>query len=88
MWTTKNRARYERKGLRYPSDLTDVCCTPRCRGVWTGGCQVLDGVGNLKHGQDGNVVGTGADLAPLIGDCRALSVGCSPELGRQLTPDC
>jgi transposase len=23
MWTTKNRARYERKGLRYPSDLTD-----------------------------------------------------------------
>jgi len=23
MWTAKNRARYERKGLRYPSDLTD-----------------------------------------------------------------
>jgi len=23
MWTMKNRARYERKGLRYPSDLTD-----------------------------------------------------------------
>ena len=23
MWTTKNRARYERKDLRYPSDLTD-----------------------------------------------------------------
>ena len=23
MWTTKNRARYERKGLRYESDLTD-----------------------------------------------------------------
>ena len=24
MWTTENRARYERKGLRYPSDLTDA----------------------------------------------------------------
>ncbi len=23
MWTAANRARYERKGLRYPSDLTD-----------------------------------------------------------------
>lgn len=23
MWTAENRARYERKGLRYPSDLTD-----------------------------------------------------------------
>jgi transposase len=23
MWTTANRARYERRGLRYPSDLTD-----------------------------------------------------------------
>lgn len=23
MWTAKNRARYERRGLRYPSDLTD-----------------------------------------------------------------
>jgi len=23
MWTAKNRARYDRKGLRYPSDLTD-----------------------------------------------------------------
>jgi transposase len=24
IWTTKNRARYDRKGLRYPSDLTDA----------------------------------------------------------------
>ena len=24
MWTTENRARYDRRGLRYPSDLTDV----------------------------------------------------------------
>ena len=23
MWTTKNRARYDRSQLRYPSDLTD-----------------------------------------------------------------
>ena len=23
MWTTKNRAKYNRDGLRYPSDLTD-----------------------------------------------------------------
>ena len=23
MWTAKNRARYDRKGLRYPSDMTD-----------------------------------------------------------------
>ena len=23
MWTTENRARYERRGLRYPSDLAD-----------------------------------------------------------------
>ena len=23
MWTTENRTRYDRKGLRYPSDLTD-----------------------------------------------------------------
>jgi transposase len=23
MWTTENRARYDRKGLRYPSDLSD-----------------------------------------------------------------
>ena len=23
MWTTKNRARYDRSKLRYPSDLTD-----------------------------------------------------------------
>lgn len=23
MWTNANRARYERRGLRYPSDLTD-----------------------------------------------------------------
>ena len=23
MWTTQNRARYDRSGLRYPSDLTD-----------------------------------------------------------------
>jgi transposase len=24
MWTSKNRARYDRSKLRYPSDLTDV----------------------------------------------------------------
>ena len=24
MWTTENRPQYERKGLRYPSDLTDA----------------------------------------------------------------
>jgi len=24
MWTAENRARYERRGLRYPSDLTDA----------------------------------------------------------------
>ncbi len=24
MWTTENRARYERRGLRYPTDLTDA----------------------------------------------------------------
>ena len=24
MWTTENRARYDRRGLRYPSDLTDA----------------------------------------------------------------
>lgn len=24
MWTTENRGRYERKGLRYPSDLTEA----------------------------------------------------------------
>lgn len=24
MWTTKNRARYDRSGLRYPTDLTDA----------------------------------------------------------------
>ena len=24
MWTAENRAKYERKGLRYPSDLTDA----------------------------------------------------------------
>ena len=24
MWTTENRPRYDRKGLRYPSDLTDA----------------------------------------------------------------
>jgi transposase len=24
MWTTENRPKYERKGLRYPSDLTDA----------------------------------------------------------------
>ena len=24
MWTTENRPRYERNGLRYPSDLTDA----------------------------------------------------------------
>ena len=23
MWTPENRSQYERKGLRYPSDLTD-----------------------------------------------------------------
>ena len=23
MWTTENRPRYDRRGLRYPSDLTD-----------------------------------------------------------------
>ena len=23
MWTSENRGRYERSGLRYPSDLTD-----------------------------------------------------------------
>ena len=23
MWTAKNRGRYDRSGLRYPSDLTD-----------------------------------------------------------------
>ena len=23
MWTNENRARYDRRGLRYPSDLTD-----------------------------------------------------------------
>ena len=23
MWTKENRARYDRRGLRYPSDLTD-----------------------------------------------------------------
>jgi hypothetical protein len=23
MWTNENRARYDRSGLRYPSDLTD-----------------------------------------------------------------
>ena len=24
MWTDENRGRYDRKGLRYPSDLTDA----------------------------------------------------------------
>ena len=24
MWTQENRARYDRNGLRYPSDLTDA----------------------------------------------------------------
>jgi transposase len=24
MWTTENRPRYDRNGLRYPSDLTDA----------------------------------------------------------------
>jgi hypothetical protein len=24
MWTNENRARYDRAGLRYPSDLTDA----------------------------------------------------------------
>jgi hypothetical protein len=24
MWTSENRPRYDRKGLRYPSDLTDA----------------------------------------------------------------
>ena len=24
MWTTENRPQYDRKGLRYPSDLTDA----------------------------------------------------------------
>ena len=24
MWTAENRARYKRRGLRYPSDLTDA----------------------------------------------------------------
>jgi len=24
MWTAENRARYERRGLRYPADLTDA----------------------------------------------------------------
>src|SRR5690348_2402253 len=24
MWTTENRAKYDRSGLRYPSDLTDA----------------------------------------------------------------
>lgn len=24
MWTAETRARYDRKGLRYPSDLTDA----------------------------------------------------------------
>src|SRR5258708_32789590 len=24
MWTSKNRCQYERKGLRYPTDLTDA----------------------------------------------------------------
>ena len=24
MWTAENRARYERRGLRYPTDLTDA----------------------------------------------------------------
>ena len=26
MWTDENRARYDRKGRRYPSDLTDKKC--------------------------------------------------------------
>ncbi len=26
MWTNENRGRYERSGLRYPSDLTDEEC--------------------------------------------------------------
>ena len=24
MWTSENRAKYDRSGLRYPSDLTDA----------------------------------------------------------------
>jgi transposase len=39
MWTTENRARYDRNHLRYPSDLTDaewalieLCIPPAKRG--------------------------------------------------------
>jgi hypothetical protein len=29
MWTAKNRARYDRSRLRYPSDLTDAAIVPQ-----------------------------------------------------------
>ena len=40
MWTVKNRARYERRGLRYPTDLTDeewALAAPHIRPAKRGG---------------------------------------------------
>jgi hypothetical protein len=31
MWTSKNRGRYDRSALRYPSDRTDGSCRSGCR---------------------------------------------------------
>jgi hypothetical protein len=41
MWTSKNRARYDRSKLRYPSDVTDEemgadCTADPARQVWRG----------------------------------------------------
>jgi Transposase and inactivated derivatives len=40
MWTSRNRCRYERKGLRYPTDLTDAewaLVAPHIRAAKRGG---------------------------------------------------
>jgi len=61
MWTAKNRGRYDRSKLRYPSDLTDdewahigPVIPPAKRG------------GNKRHGEGKRACANGSRTAPLL----------------------
>src|SRR5258708_24363146 len=70
MWTSKNRCQYERKGLRYPTDLTDAewaLVAPHIRAAKRGG---RPGTTNMREETNAilYVLGTGGQWRALPKD--------------------
>ena len=71
MWTTENRPRYERKGLRYPSDLTEA--------EWAL-CPAANSAGQTRWPQAGNRCPRGAERCDVYFECRLPMAGTAIEI--------